>query len=186
MKVTIGVSNHHVHLRREDLEILFGKNYELKKRNDLNQYGQYACIETVTLKTDKGILDNIRIIGPERNYTQVELLKSDCNILGLNPPVRDSGDLEDSENITIIGPKGEIYLENVGIIANRHIHINSKDNYNYKDKQIVKVKTQNGDIIDDVHIKMDPSFYFEMHIDRDDAIKYNLNSGDIVTIMDGD
>ena len=185
-KVSIGVSNHHVHLTKETLEILFGKGYELTKRNDLNQYGQYACLETVILKTDKGILENVRIIGPVRNYTQVELLQTDCDGLGVNPPVRNSGDLEGSEKITIIGPKGMVNLEKGCIIANRHIHINTKDNIKYKEDQIVRVKLDSGIILDNVHIKIAPNFYYEMHINKDEAILYDLKNKDVVTILDGE
>ena len=127
MKIRVGVSNRHVHLTKEDLEILFGKDYELTVRNYIDQPGQFAANETVTLKTDKNIKENVRIVGPTRKYTQVEILDIDKEYFGLNPPVRNSGDLENSENIWIIGPKGKIYKKSVCIIANRHIHINTRD-----------------------------------------------------------
>lgn len=109
MKIKVGISNRHVHLTKEDLYILFGDNYELTPRNYLDQKGQFATEETVTLKTDKNIKQYVRIVGPPRSYTQVEVLESDKDYFGINPPVRNSGSLDNSENITIIGPKGELY-----------------------------------------------------------------------------
>ena len=124
MKVTIGVSNRHVHLKEEHLYELFGDDYKLEKRNDLTQPGQFASTALVSLKTSKGILENVRVLGPLRNYTQVEISKTDAYKLGVNPPVRNSGDLDNSESITIIGPRGEITIEEGCIIATRHIFLN--------------------------------------------------------------
>ena len=140
LKIKVGVSNRHVHLTKEDLEALFGKDYQLTPRNYLDQPGQFAAEETVTLKTPQNIKEYVRIVGPVREYTQVELLEKDKEYFGINPPIRNSKDLEGSENITIIGPCGELYKENVCIIANRHIHINSKDRNNFHDDDIVYVK----------------------------------------------
>ena len=111
MKISIGVSNRHVHLTKEHLSILFGANYELEKKNDLTQPGQYASTAVVTIKTSKSEIDNVRVLGPIRNYTQVEISKTDAYKLGLNPPVRNSGDLGGSAHITIVGPNGSIDLE---------------------------------------------------------------------------
>ena len=145
MNTRIGISNRHVHLTREDVNILFGNNYELTKRNDLDQPGQYAANETVTLKTAKNIKEGVRVVGPIRSYTQVEVLNSDKEYFGINPPVRNSDDLDNSEEITIIGPKGQITKKNICIIANRHIHINTRDKDNFYEDEIVKVKV--GDTI---------------------------------------
>ena len=153
MRVSVGVSNRHIHLTKEDLDILFGKNYNLTPRNYLDQPGQFAPEETVTLKTDKNIKEYVRIVGPTRDYTQVEILSTDKEYFGINPPVRNSKDLEGSESITIIGPKGEINKKNICIIANRHIHINTRDKGNFKEDQIVKVEI-GGKILDNVHIKI--------------------------------
>ena len=101
MNTRIGISNRHVHLTREDVNILFGNNYELTKRNDLDQPGQYAANETVTLKTAKNIKEGVRVVGPIRSYTQVEVLNSDKEYFGINPPVRNSDDLDNSEEIII-------------------------------------------------------------------------------------
>lgn len=175
MNIRIGVSNRHVHLKREDLDILFGKDYKLTVRNKLNQPTMFAAEETVTLKTPKNIKEHVRIVGPVRNYTQVELLEEDKEYFGINPPYRDSGDLDNSETITIIGPKGEITKENICIIANRHIHINIRDKKNnkYKHGQIVSVLVGNKQI-DNVHIKKADNYKLEFHINKDDAIKNNI------------
>ena len=116
MDILVGVSNRHIHLTKEDLDILFGQNYELTVKDYLVQPGQYSCLETVSLEANGYRKDYVRIIGPVRNYTQVELLDSDKELFKLNPPVRDSGDLDNSESIKIIGPAGSIYKDNCCII----------------------------------------------------------------------
>ena len=183
MEIRVGVSNRHVHLTREDLELLFGKDYELTVRNYLDQPGEFAAEETVTLKTDKNIKEYVRVVGPTRNYTQVELLEEDKEYFGINPPIRNSGDLENSENITIIGPKGKLYKENVCIIANRHIHINTRDKGSFKEDQIVKVDI-NGNELDNVHIKIKDTFAPALHINKDDARKNNIENGAVVIIKE--
>ena len=121
MKVNVGISNHHVHLSHEDLQILFFE--QLTIRNQLNQPGQFASEQVVDIVGPKGKLEKIRVLGPTRNYTQVEVTKTDSYKLGIDPPVRDSGNLENASLLTIIGPKGQIERQ-CGIIANRHIHVN--------------------------------------------------------------
>lgn len=183
LEVKIGKSNRHVHLTREDVNVLFGKDYKLTPRNYLDQPGQFATEETVTLKTDKNIKQFVRIVGPERNYTQVELLEKDKEYFGINPPVRNSGDLENSESITIIGPKGELFKKNICIIANRHIHINTRDKKNFKEDQIVSV-TVGDKILDNVHIKIDDNFASALHINKDDAEQNGIESGDIAILKE--
>ncbi len=175
MNIKMGISNRHVHLKKEDLDILFGKDYKLNVRNKLNQPTMFAAEETVTLKTPKNIKEHVRIVGPIRKYTQVEVLDKDKEYFGINPPYRDSGDLDNSETITIIGPKGQITRENICIIANRHIHINSRDKKNnkYKHGQIVSVVVGNK-IINNVHIKKADDYKLEFHINKDDAINNNI------------
>ena len=182
MEIKVAVSKRHVHLCRNDLATLFGKDYELTKRNDLSQIGQFACNETVSLKTNKNIIENVRVVGPIREYTQVEIDKEDSEFLGLTPPVRDSGDLKKSESITIIGPKGSKFIQNCCIIANNHIHSNNDELKEFSNNDIVSVKTSDGQIIKDVHIKKDDSFVLEMHIDTYNSKIYNLVTNDVVTI----
>ena len=129
MKVNVGISNHHVHLNDEDYKILF-KNHDLTKRNDLTQPGMYACNETVTIKGSKRSIENVRVLGPLRNYTQVEISKTDAYYLGIDPPVRNSGDLSDAALITIIGPYGKLEKK-ACIIPTRHIHVDKEIRQKY-------------------------------------------------------
>ncbi len=181
MKVKVGISNRHIHLCKEDADKLFGEDYIFTKRNDLSQEDEYACNETVIVSTDKHIFDHVRVMGPCRNYTQVEVSSDDAALLGINPPMRDSGDLANSEAVWIEGPVGKIYKENCCIIATRHIHMNSKESSGYNNGDIVTVKF-NGIPIDNVHIKMNEHYKLEMHIDRTDATKYNIENGDYVDL----
>lgn len=181
MKIRVGVSNRHIHLCKKDADMLFGTDYEFKKRNDLSQVGEYACEEVVKVSTSKGEFPYVRVLGPLRDYTQVEISQDDVIVLGIDPPIRDSGDLENSESVWLEGPNGKIYKENCCIKANRHIHCNKLDNIGHNNRDIVKVNV-NGKIMDDVHIKMGDNFKLELHIDKSDALLYGLNNGDYIEI----
>lgn len=183
MEIKVGVSNRHVHLTREDVDILFGKGYNITVRNYLDQPGQFASLETVSLKANNIVKDNVRIVGPLRSYTQVELLEDDKEYFKINPPVRNSNDLDNSEMITIIGPKGVITKENICIIANRHIHINSRDNNNFYNDQIVKVKIKDK-ILDNIHIKIDNNYALVLHINKDEAKRMGIESNDIAILQE--
>lgn len=181
MKIKVGVSNRHIHLTREDANILFGENYEFTKRNDLTQPGEYACEEVVKVSTDNHEFPYVRVLGPLRKYTQVEVSRDDANLLGINPPVRDSGDLANSESVYLEGPNGKIYKENCCIIAARHIHCNKSDNLGYTNNDIVKVLV--GDkVLDDIHIKENDNYALELHIDKTDAAYFGLNNGDYIDL----
>lgn len=181
MKVRVGVSNRHIHLCKEDADILFGNDYKFIKRNDLSQKGEYACVETVKIKTNNFEFPHVRVLGPLRNYTQVEISQSDALKLGINPPIRESGILNDSESLWIIGPVGQIYKKNCCIIAQRHIHCNKLDNIGHNNSDIVKIII-NGKTMDNIHIKMNDNFNLELHIDKDDALKFGLENGDYVDL----
>ena len=181
MEIKVGISNRHVHLMKEDKDILFGSDYELVKRNDLVQPGEYACEEVVKVSTDKYEFPYVRVLGPLRSYTQVEVSKSDADMLGINPPIRDSGDLDNSESVYIEGPNGKIFKENCCIIANRHIHCNKMDGLDHNNGDIVKTIV-NGEVMDDIHIKMNDNYILELHIDKTDAKKYGLKDGDYIEI----
>lgn len=181
--VSIGISGRHVHLCQETFEKLFDK--ELTVKNPLNQVGQFAANETVTIKTSKGVFENVRIIGPLRKYDQVEISMSDARKLGLNPPVRKSGDLTDADEITIISDKGEVLVK-ACIIANRHVHF-SPD----KAKELGVVDNQKMQLkitgiksgIIDVEAKVSDDGFFEVHLDTDDANAFLLKSGDIESLI---
>jgi len=187
MKISVGISNRHVHLNREDIDLLFGKDYTLKFLKKINQPGQYSCVEMVSIMTDKARIDNVRVLGPIRDYTQVEISRTDAYKLGINPPIRKSGDLEGSEAITIIGPKGIVRRQNCCIQANRHIHITNEEliKYNFKEDEVVslKVSGEKGGILENVTFKVDNDSFFEVHLDTDDANAFMLKNGDLVEII---
>ena len=184
MKVSVGISNRHVHLNKEDYELLFN-DQEFSKRNDLTQKGEFASNLTVTLCGPKGEIPNVRVLGPLRNYTQVEISKTDSYLLGINPEVRNSGDLEDAVDIDIVTNNNAI-TRKACIIATRHIHINGEDQkkYNLYD-QMYKIKTftEKSSILENVYIKVSPSYTFELHLDNDDANSNLLTNGDYVEII---
>ena len=185
MIVNVGISNRHVHLCKDDYKLLFGE-IPLTKRNDLTQPNTFACNETVTIKGEKRQIEGVRILGPNRDYTQVEISKTDTYYLGVNPPVRNSGDLFDAYPITIIGPKGEIKRK-ACIIATRHIHVDEsariKHNLVGIEKVSVKIHGEKSGIIDNVYLKDSDKAYFELHLDTDDANGFLLKQGDEVEII---
>ena len=187
MKISVGVSNRHVHLKKEDLEVLFGKGYKLTLFKDLKQIGQFASTDKVIIKTEKSEISSVRILGPVRNYTQVEISKTDAFKLGINPPIRTSGDLKNSSPITIVGLKGTLNLTEGCIIADRHIHITPKQRaeFGLNDLEEVSLKVNGikGGVLEHVHLKVDDNAYFEVHLDTDDANSHLINDGDIVEIL---
>ncbi len=186
MKVTVGISNRHVHVTKEHLETLFGKGYQLQILHPVNQPGQYASTEQVTIVTKKSKIEGVRVLGPTRSYTQVEISRTDAFKLGITPPVRDSGDVFESAPITIIGPCGKVELKEGCILANRHIHMTPEQQKEFGFIGISKVRIQiggeKGGILDNVYIKVDPESYYEMHLDTDDANAFLLKNGDEVEI----
>ena len=187
MKVTVGISNRHVHLTEEDLKTLFGEDYELEVVRPINQPGQFASNSFVTVKTEKSEIEHVRVLGPVRPYTQVEISMTDAYKLGVKPPIRDSGDLKGSLPVTLIGPKGELHLKEGLILADRHIHMTQKQKemYGFKDVDFVSVAIpgEKGGIISNVRLKVTEKAYYELHLDTDDANAHLLHDGDIVEII---
>jgi putative phosphotransacetylase len=185
--VVVGVSNRHVHLSKEDLETLFGEGYELVKMKDLKQPGEFAAEETVTITGPKGSIYNVRILGPVRNKTQVEISMADGYTLGIKPPVRESGKIEGAPGIVITGPKGTIKKENGVIIALRHIHMPSEyaRYLGVKDGDMVCVQTQGIRklIFGNVLVRVSDRYALEMHIDIDEANSSGLRSGERVKVV---
>lgn len=186
-KIPVGLSNRHLHLTTKDLETLFGKEAKLTKLRDLSQPGQFAANETVALVGPKGRMEKVRILGPVRDQTQVEVSKTDSYILGIRPPVRISGDIKGSSGIRIIGPKGEIDLKEGVIIAQRHIHMSPDEarDFGVKDGDRVKVKVpgERALIFDNVIIRSGPTHKLDFHIDIDEANAAGLSQGDLVEIV---
>ena len=185
-KIPVGISARHVHLSQDDLEFLFGFDYELTPAKELSQPNTFACDETVTIKTDDGKeIKNVRIVGPFRNYNQVEISKTDAWKLKLNPPVRTSGAIAGSEHITLRTEKASVTLDEGCIIADRHVHFNTKDQDKYHVKNGDKLKLhilgeKRGTI--EVFAKVSDDGYYEVHLDTDDANAFLLNTGDEVVL----
>lgn len=185
--IPVGVSARHVHLCREDVDRIFGKGYELTPIKEL-MGGQYAAKETVTIVGTKlRPIENVRVLGPIREKTQVEVSKTDAVRLGLNPPVKPSGDLDNTAPITLVGPKGAISLDNGCIIAMRHIHMSPEDarEYGVRDKQIVNVRVSSdrGGMLTNVLVRVHESYRLEMHIDTDEANALGIRCNDSVEIV---
>ena len=186
-KIKIGVSQRHIHLSREDLDILFGKGYELTVKKYL-MGREFASEEVVTLvgKSLKSI-ENVRVLGPVRKNTQVEISKTDTFVLKVSPPVRPSGNIEGSERIVVVGPKGSVYLKEGVIIANRHIHLTPEyakaHGINDNDYVDVEVEGVKPTLFYDVQVRVRDDFNVEMHIDTDDANSTGLKNGALVRII---
>lgn len=173
-KVIVETSARHVHVNAEDLEVLFGKGYELHAVKDLSQPGQYASEERVTLVGPKRELPGVSILGPKRGATQVEISLTDARSIGINPPVRESGDLAGSAPIKIVGPKGEVELKEGCIAAKRHVHLDphTAEKFGIENGTVVKVACgANGRklIFDDVVARVSEQYAAAMHIDTDEA-----------------
>lgn len=187
--VPIGVSNRHVHLTREHLDILFGKDYELTKAKDLSQPGQFAANETVTIiGPSLRPIEKVRVLGPLRKASQVEISMTDSYVLKVKPPVRESGNIAGSSPITLVGPKGVVTLSEGCIIANRHIHMSPKDAecYGIKDGDTVNVSVLGKGkrtLWYDVQIRVNKDFVLEMHVDTDDANAAGIGNGSLVSIV---
>lgn len=186
-KVPIAVSNRHIHLSPEHLERLFGRGYQLKKLKDLSQPNQFAAKETVTIIGPKGKILNVRVLGPARGSTQVEVSLFDGFTLGIKPPIRNSGDIKGSAGITIQGPRGQISIDEGLICAARHIHMHTGDGevFGLADGDIVQVKIdgERGVVFSNMLIRVSPKYKLEMHIDLDEANAANITNGQLGEIL---
>src|SRR5574344_2273845 len=184
MKIPVGLSNHHAHLNREDADVLFGEGHELTVRRPLKQLGQFACEECVDIIINGVKLEHLRLIGPLRSYSQVELIERDCETLGIKPVYSDSGKLDGTIPVTLIGPNGTIKLEKGAFIANNHVHMSEKDLASFKVENLQKVTIvlENGEKINNVSVKSDDTCVLEFHIGKDEGETLGLNNGDEVTL----
>jgi putative phosphotransacetylase len=186
--IPIGVSNRHIHLSKNDLETLFGEGYELTPMKDLSQPGQYACKEVLTIiGPSMRPIENVRVLGPVRKASQVEISATDSYVLKVKPPVRESGNIKGSAPIRIVGPKGIVELPEGCIIANRHIHMSPSDAEAFG--------VADGDCVDidvngkrrtrwfDVQVRVHKDFRLEMHVDTDDANAAGIGNGFIVNVV---
>ena len=186
--VPVGVSNRHIHLSTEHVEVLFGKDYQLTPLKELSQPGQFACKEQLTIVGPSlRPIEGVRVLGPVRSASQVEISRTDSFTLKVKPPVRESGDIKGSAPITIIGPKGVVTLKEGCIIANRHIHMSEEEGaaFGLKDGDYVTVEA-NGErrtTFYDVQVRVNKAFRLEMHIDTDDGNAAGIGNGAKVKIV---
>lgn len=173
MKVPIEVSARHIHLSQKDLEILFGPGFQLTKIRDLSQVGEFATQETVTLISQESSLEGVRVIGPIRQQTQVEISATEARKLSINPPLRVSGDLNGSAGITVKGPNGAVELKEGVVLAWRHLHMSEEEakKFKLKDRDFVSIKVEGnrGLIFEKVVVRVSPSFRLSFQIDTDEG-----------------
>ena len=188
-EIPVGISNRHIHLSREDVDTLFGQGYELTPLKDLSQPGQYACKETLTLLgPSMRAIENVRVLGPVRSASQVEISRTDSFTLKVKPPVRESGSIAGSAPVIIVGPKGVVTLKEGCIIANRHIHMHTDDaaKFGVKDGEYIDVDVTSGERRTrwfDVQVRVSPKFALEMHVDTDDANAVGIGNGARVSVV---
>ena len=188
-EIPVGISNRHIHLSQQDVETLFGAGYQLTPLKDLSQPGQYACKETLTLVgPSMRAIEGVRVLGPVRKNSQVEISKTDSFQLKVNPPVRESGKTEGSAPVTIVGPKGVVSLKEGCIIANRHIHMSPDEAavFGVKDCDYIDVDVCSGTRKTrwfDVQIRVHKDFRLEMHVDTDDANSAGIKNGSTVKVV---
>ena len=187
LKIPVGVSNRHIHLSQEHLEILFGRNAKLTPKKELSQPGQFAAEQCVTLVGPKGTLEKVRVLGPVRAHTQVEILASDSFKLGVKAVLRESGKLEGTPGISVIGTKGCLQLKEGVIVAQRHIHMSEEDSKRFHtvDGQLVKVEFHGirGGVYEEVLVRVSKEYKLDFHVDMDEANAFLLKDKDPVQIV---
>ncbi|MEF3304916.1 phosphate propanoyltransferase [Paenibacillus sp. GYB003] len=186
--VPVGVSARHIHLTKEHIAALFGENYELKPLKPLSQPGQYAAEETVAIVGPKGRFDKVRILGPARSASQIEISKTDSFQLGVAPPVRESGKIDGTPGMIVQGPAGRITLERGVIIAARHIHFHTDEAaaWGIADKQPLRVKVEGerSVVFENVIARVSDHYALDMHMDTDEANAAGVSTGDKAYILD--
>ena len=188
-RVPISTSVRHVHLSRGHVAQLFGSGHELTVKSELSQPGQYACEETVMLVGPKGKIPKVRVLGPERSETQVEISRTDEFVLGIDAPIRPSGEIDGTPGLELVGPKGKVRLEHGVIQAQRHIHMSpaDADRFGVRDKDwvMVRVGGERGIIFDDVLVRVNKDYRLDMHLDTDESNAADLHPGSWGTLLRG-
>jgi propanediol utilization protein len=187
--IPVSASVRHVHLSREHVEALFGPGRELTVKSELSQPGQFACQETVTLVGPKSSIANVRVLGPVRKQTQVEVSRTDEIALGIDAPIRASGELENTPGLDLLGPVGRVHLARGVIQAQRHIHMSPEDaaRFAVKDRDwvMVRVGGERGIIYDDVLVRVNADYRLDMHLDTDESNAADLHAGATGTLIKG-
>lgn len=182
--IPVGISARHLHLTQEQVEILFGKGHQLTFLKPLSQIGQFAAKETVTLKGPKGVIEKVRILGPVRSHVQVEVSMTDARTLGLNPPVRESGKLENTPGIVIKGTVGQIETQDGVIVAQRHAHMSLDDaeNFGISDGEYIRVFVdgESGGTMEPVKVRVNKNYVLDLHLDTDNANAFGLSQGQML------
>jgi acetate kinase len=177
----VEVSAHHVHLSQAHVEALFGASHQLTKHADLSQPGQYACKEQLAIVGPKGRIEGVRVLGPARQYTQIEIAMTEQFKIGVHPPIRESGDIADTPGCVLESPTGRVAVDRGVICALRHIHMTPEDalRFGVRDKSIVRVRMGNDRalVFGDVLVRVDPNSKLAMHIDTDEANAANVQTG---------
>ena len=186
MKLPIALSNKHIHLSQADVDVLFGAGYELTHKKDLSQPGQFACEEMVEVVGPKGST-KMRVLGPARPESQVEVSLADARGLGIAVPVRQSGDTEGTPGCKLVGPKGEVEMTKGVIVAARHIHMSLEDaeRFGVKDKDVVSVQTtgERALLFNNVLVRANAAFALEMHVDLEEGNAAGVKNGDLVELV---
>lgn len=187
LTIPVGVSARHVHLSADDLETLFGTDYQLTVQKPLSQPGQFAATETVVVVGPRGAIEKVRILGPIRKNTQIEVAFTDAIRLGIIPPVRESGDIRGSAPATIVGPIGSVHIREGMIMAKRHVHMEPEDasRFRVKNGDYVQLKTsgERSVVFDNVLIRVSKDYKLEFHVDTDEANASLLRTGDSVRLV---
>lgn len=187
MKLPIALSNKHIHLSQADIDVLFGQGYELTHKKDLSQPGQFACEEMVEVVGPKGST-KMRVLGPARPESQVEVSLADARGLGIAVPVRQSGDTEGTPGCKLVGPKGEVEMTKGVIVAARHIHMSLEDaeRFGVKDKDVVSVQTtgERALLFNNVLVRANAAFALEMHVDLEEGNAAGVKNGDLVELVE--
>lgn len=187
-QVPVGVSMRHIHLSRREVDALFGRTYQLTPLRPLSQPGQFACQECLDVIGPKGVLHKVRILGPERPAAQVELAQTDCRAIGVQAPVRASGNVEGTPGVLLQGPRGVLQLSQGVIIADRHLHMSTAQAaaFGLSDGDTVRVRIDGGKpgILDGVLVRAGDKYELDLHLDTDDANAFQLKQGQLVTVLE--
>lgn len=187
-QVPVGVSMRHIHLSRREVDALFGRTYQLTPLRPLSQPGQFACQECLDVIGPKGVLHKVRILGPERSAAQVELAQTDCRAIGVQAPVRPSGNVEGTPGVLLQGPRGVLSLPQGVIIADRHLHMSTAQAaaFGLSDGDTVRVQIGGGKpgILDGVLVRAGDKYELDLHLDTDDANAFQLKQGQLVTVLE--
>lgn len=187
-QVPVGVSMRHIHLSRREVDALFGRTYQLTPLRPLSQPGQFACRECLDVIGPKGVLHKVRILGPERPAAQVELAQTDCRAIGVQAPVRASGNVEGTPGVLLQGPRGVLQLSRGVIIADRHLHMSTAQAaaFGLSDGDTVRVRIDGGKpgILDGVLVRAGDKYELDLHLDTDDANAFQLKQGQLVTVLE--